>query len=165
MAHDLDTGELLWYDQVHPQDAFDLDFNAHPMIFDAEAPGRIRGGVRPCVAAGNKAGIYCWNRYSGEFYWKAMLGERCTTCAAENNATAVAYNRIFVQYASHASVKPYSLTAGLHAYNGDVQWSVLNPGRHSSPIAVANRVPGRPLELLFAVVLVIGAARLAFRRA
>ena len=84
VAHDLDTGELLWYDQVHPQDAFDLDFNAHPMIFDAEAPGRIRGGVRPCVAAGNKAGIYCWNRYSGEFYWKAMLGERCTTCAAEN---------------------------------------------------------------------------------
>ena len=140
VAHDLDTGELLWYDQVHPQDVFDLDFNAHPMVFDAEPPGRVRARSRPCVAAGNKAGIFCWDRYTGERTWKVMLGGQCTSCAAENNALATAYNRVFVQYASVASVKPYSLTAGLHAYTGDIQWSVLNSGSHSSPIAVANRV-------------------------
>src|SRR4029077_2014776 len=32
VAHDIDTGELLWYYQAHPQSVFDLDFCAHPMI-------------------------------------------------------------------------------------------------------------------------------------
>lgn len=140
VAHDLDTGELLWYYQAHPQDSFDLDFNAHPMIFDAVSPARFRGDVRPCVAAGNKAGMYCWNRRTGQLYWKAMLGERCPNCGPENNASAVAYNKIFLEWDSPVSVVPFSLTAALNAYNGDVEWMVPNTAVSSSPIAVANEV-------------------------
>jgi len=140
VAHDLDTGELLWYDQVHPQDTMDLDFNAHPMIFDAIAPGRIRGDVRPCVAAGNKGGMYCWNRYSGEMYWHIMLGTACAGCGPENNATAFAYNAVYLEWNSAAGPAPFATTAAVHAYNGEVEWMVPNPDRSSSPIAVANEV-------------------------
>jgi len=139
VAHDLDTGELLWYYQVHPQDSFDLDFNAHPMIFDAVAPPRIRGDVRPCVAAGNKAGMYCWNRYTGELYWKVMLGMQCATCGPENNASAVAYDRLFLEWNS-AGIAPVYTTAALNPYTGDVEWMVPNPAASSSPIALANEV-------------------------
>ncbi len=140
VAHDMNTGELLWYNQVHPQDTMDLDFNAHPMIFDAMAPGRVRGSVRQCVAAGNKAGMYCWDRYSGQMFWHVMLGMSCAGCGPENNATAFAYNRVYLEWISEAGPAPSSCTAALHSYNGDVQWLVPNPGRSSSPIAVANQV-------------------------
>ena len=74
LAHDLDSGELLWYHQARPSDPFDLDFGCHPMIVDAVAPAGYRGrAVRQCVIAGNKAGIFSFNRYTGERYWKVML--------------------------------------------------------------------------------------------
>ena len=138
VAHDLDTGELLWYNQVHPQDDFDLDFNAHPIIFDAMPPQRIRANSRNSVAAGNKAGIYCWDRYTGQFFWKVMLGMICAGCGPEYNAIATAYNRIFLQWASSSSPKPFSASAALNAYTGEVEWMVTNPVVNSSPVAVAN---------------------------
>ena len=140
VAHDMDTGELLWYYQAHPQDDFDLDFNAHPMIVDAAPPPRIRGNVRNCVVAGNKAGIFCVERYTGQFFWKVMLGQICANCGAEFNAIASAYNKIFVQWDSSSSVRPFSASAALNAYNGDVEWMVTNNAVNSSPIAVANGV-------------------------
>ena len=140
VAHDLETGELLWYYQVHPQDDFDLDFNAHPIIYDAAPPQRIRANPRNFVVAGNKAGIYCWDRYTGEFMWKVMLGMICAGCGPEYNALAMAYNRIFVQWSSSSSPKPFSATAALHAYTGEVDWMVTNPLTNSSPVAVANGV-------------------------
>jgi glucose dehydrogenase len=140
VAHDIDTGELLWYYQAHPQDAFDLDFCAHPMVFDAQAPARIRGGVRHCVAAGNKGGIYCCDRYTGELYWKVMLGQPCGSCGPLIDAIATAYNKVYVQYASPASKPAMAVTAGLNAYNGNVEWIVPNPGMNSAPIAIANGV-------------------------
>jgi glucose dehydrogenase len=140
VAHDMDTGELLWYYQVHPQDSFDLDFNAHPIILDAAPPPRIRGNVRNCVAAGNKGGIYCLDRYTGQFFWKVMLGQICASCGPEFNAIAAAYNNIFLQWNSASSARPFSSSAALNAYSGDVQWMVVNPAGNSSPIAVANGV-------------------------
>ncbi len=140
IAHDMNTGELLWYDQAHPQDSFDLDFCAHPMIFDAAAPSRIRGESRPCVAAGNKGGIFCWNRYTGELYWKVMLGMACASCGPLIDAVAAAYNRVYVQYASPTSSPAMAVTAGLNAYNGNIEWIVPNPAMNSAPISVANGV-------------------------
>lgn len=140
LAHDIDTGELLWYYQAHPQSAFDLDFCAHPMIFDAASPARIRGDMRPCVGAGNKAGFYCFNRHTGELYWKTMLGGASADSGPLVNATAVAYNKVFVQNTSILSVPLLAVTAALNAYNGDIEWIVPNPSGNSAPIAVANGV-------------------------
>ena len=140
LAHDIDTGELLWYYQAHPQDSFDLDFCAHPVILEAEAPDRIRGDKRPCVAAGNKAGIFCWNRYTGELYWKVMLGAACSGCGPLIDAIGTAYNKVFVQWASPVSHPPLAVTAALNAYNGNIEWIVPNSGLNSAPLAIANGV-------------------------
>jgi len=138
LAHDLDSGELLWYDQVHPRDAFDLDFSCHPMIFDARAPGGYRGNVvRQCVAAGNKEGVFCWNRYTGELYWKAML---TALRGPILNSTAVAYNRIFVVSNAPSPRGAMSVTAGLNAYTGDIEWWIPNQVGIRGPVAVANGV-------------------------
>lgn len=140
IAHDIDTGELLWYDQAHPQDSFDLDFCAHPVLFEAQAPQRFRGYSRPCVAAGNKGGIYCWNRYTGERYWKVMLGGVCASCGPLIDAIAAAYNKVYVQYASPVSNPALATSAGINAFNGDIEWVVPNSAQNSAPIAVANGV-------------------------
>lgn len=140
VAHDIDSGELLWGFQAHPDDAFDLDFCAHAMIYDAVSPARLRNDIRACVGAGNKAGFYCLNRHSGQLYWKTMLGAACSSCGPRINATAVAYNRVFVQNESAVSVPAFSVTAALNAYNGDIEWIVPNPSGNTGPIAVANGV-------------------------
>jgi outer membrane protein assembly factor BamB len=140
VAHDADTGELLWAYQAHPQDVNDLDFCAHPMVFDAVAPARSRGDVRRCVAAGNKANLVCLNRHTGELFWKVALNEPSANSGPHINATAVAYNSVFIQNASPSSRPGLATTASLHAYTGDIQWIVPNPGQQSSPIAVANGV-------------------------
>ena len=154
VAHDADTGELLWFYQAHPQDAHDLDFSAHPMVFDAVSPPRFRGDVRRCVAAANKANMICLNRHTGELFWKVSLNAFAGgTGGPKVDATAVAYNTVYVQ-----SFAPWNMeeedemkakgsrspllasTSALHAYNGEIQWRVPNLGRNSSPIAVANGV-------------------------
>ena len=56
LAHDLDSGELLWYQQIRPRDPFDLDINTHPVLFDATHPTHRGATVRHCVGAGTKAG-------------------------------------------------------------------------------------------------------------
>ena len=38
LANDLDSGELLWFQQIRSRDPFDLDLNTHPVIFDATHP-------------------------------------------------------------------------------------------------------------------------------
>ena len=140
VAHDIDTGELLWYYQAHPQDAFDLDFCAHPMVLDAVSPARFRDDIRPCVVAGNKAGIYCLNRHTGQLYWHVMLGAACSSCGPLIDAIATADNKVFAQYASPVSTPPMAVTAALNAYNGNIEWIVPNPEMNSAPIAVANGV-------------------------
>ncbi len=140
LAHDLDSGELLWYHQARPADPFDLDFGCHPMVYDAEAPpgywGRAR---RQCVGAANKAGFFCWNRYTGELYWKVML-TNANPSGPNLNSTAAAYNRFFVVSNSRKPKGNMSVSAALHAYSGDILWWSLNPALIGGPVAVANGV-------------------------
>ncbi len=141
LAFDADTGEMIWYDQVRAADAFDLDFSCHPMIFDAVHPAQ-EGEVRKCVGAASKAGVYCFNRYTGERYWKAMLTSAGPSAGPILNSTAVAYNRIFV-VSNAAGVRgrsAMSVTAALHAYTGDIMWWIANPAFARGPVAVANEV-------------------------
>ena len=140
IAHDIDTGELLWAYQAHPQDAHDLDFCSHPIIFDAVAPPRMRGDIRRAVVAGNKANTVCLNRHTGELFWKVAFNTPGANSGPLINAMAVAYNTVFMQCASPASSPAMGVTVAVHGYTGDVVWIVPNPGIQSSPIAVANGV-------------------------
>ena len=141
LAHDLHSGELLWYYQAQARDAFDLDFSCHPMIFDAQAPAGYRGKLtRQCVGAGNKRGFYCWNRFTGELYWKVQLTNQTSSGGPLLNSTAVAYNRIFVVSNALTSRGSSSVTAALNAYTGDIEWWIPNSSLIRGPVAVANGV-------------------------
>jgi len=141
IACDADTGEMLWYDQPTPADPFDMDYSCHPMIFDATHPSRNHE-IRSCVGAGNKAGFFCFNRYTGEKLWKTMLTHATNAGGPRLNSTATAYNRVFV--VSNATGirgrSARSVTAALHAYTGDVMWWVVNSAPIGAPVAVANHV-------------------------
>ena len=50
---------------------------------------REPGAVRKCVGAGNKAGFYTVDRYTGEQYWKVMLTHHHNTGGPWLNSTAV----------------------------------------------------------------------------
>ena len=140
VAHDADTGELLWYFQPYPQDAADIDFDAHPIVYDAEPPMFVKGDVRHCVVAGCKSGIFCCNRYTGELYWKVMLGPKSAGGGPQTDAIAYAYNKVYVAYTAPTAIPPMSLTAALNAYNGDIEWMTQNETLTRAPLAVANGV-------------------------
>ena len=141
IAFDADTGEIIWYDQARGADPFDLDYGCHPMIFDAVHPSRDTE-MRKCVGAGNKAGFFCFNRNTGERYWKAMLTNSGPSGGPVLNSTAVAYNRVFVvSNGTGVRGRPgVSVTAALHSYTGDITWWVANGSTISGPVAVANGV-------------------------
>ena len=147
LALDSETGELLWYDQARRADPFDLDYGCHPMVFDAIHPTQS-GEVRKCVGAGNKAGFYCFNRYTGDRYWRAQLTPGGGGSGIRLNNTALAYNRVFV-LSAYGGVKGRpagSVTACLHAYTGDILWLVANAAASLGPVAVANQVFYQGLE-------------------
>lgn len=141
IACDADTGEMLWYDQLRNADPFDLDYSCHPMIFDAVHPSRSHE-VRRSVGAGAKSGFFCFNRYTGEQLWKAMLTHTGAAGGPELNSTATAYNRVFV-VSNAGGIRgraAISATAALHAYTGDIMWWIANPATIMGPVAVANHV-------------------------
>ena len=144
LANDMDTGELLWFFQARPANSgpYNLDFASHPMVFDAAHPSRP-GAIRKCVGAGNKAGFYTVDRYTGEQYWKVMLTNHHNNGGPWLNSTAVAYNRVFVisnAISLNRGRPSSSVTAGLNAYTGDIEWWVHNPTTQGAPPAVANGV-------------------------
>jgi glucose dehydrogenase len=150
LANDLETGELLWYDQVRNADPFDLDFSCHPMIFDATSPGKP-GASRNCVGAGSKGGFYTWDRYTGELLWKVMLTNRGIQGGLVWNSTAVAYNKVYAisnavnewtgrSEAGRAVGLSESVTAALHAFTGEIVWWRHNKAMNRSPACVANGV-------------------------
>jgi glucose dehydrogenase len=141
LANDVDTGEMHWYFQARAADIYrNFDFSCHPMVFDAQHPWRS-GVVRKCVGAGSKAGFYTVDRLTGDLYWKAMLTPASPGGGPQLNSTAVAYNRVFVVSNAQSAGQPAtSVTAGLNAYTGDIEWWVHNAASNSAPVAVANKV-------------------------
>jgi glucose dehydrogenase len=141
LAHDLYSGELLWYYQARRADLYDLDFSCHPMIFDAPPPSGYRGdAVRKCVAAGSKGGFYTWDRYTGQLYWKVMLTNASGSGGPFLDSTAVAYNKVFVVSNAVTRKGSMSVSAALDPYTGDIKWWVPNSALNEGPVAVANGV-------------------------
>lgn len=137
IANDIDTGELIWYDQARPADPFDLDYSCHPMVFDAIGP---KGDLRRCVGAGNKGGFITVNRHTGQRYWNVMLTNRSSGGGPRVNSTAVAYNRVYVVSNAIGPRSNMSVTAALNAYTGEIEWWVPNGAINRAPVAVANGV-------------------------
>ena len=144
LAFDADTGYLRWFYQAQPNDPHDLDWSAHPVIFDAEAPPMKRGSIRQAVVAANKTGFFCFDRYTGELFWRAQLTQRYHYGGPNVDEIAVAYNKVYV--VSNAATQligkpPLSVTAALDGYTGRIVWWTYNPqGIIQGAIAVANRV-------------------------
>jgi glucose dehydrogenase len=138
LAHDLESGELLWFHQVRPRDPFDLDFNTHPLIFDAAHPTQRGETARHCVGAGTKAGgFHVFDRYTGTPYWTAMV----TNSGTALNASAFAYGKIYLVSNSSAPHRgALSVTVALHPYTGEVLWWNPNSSSCQNTIAVANRL-------------------------
>ncbi|MBI2821536.1 MAG: PQQ-binding-like beta-propeller repeat protein [Acidobacteria bacterium] len=138
LAHDMESGELLWFRQVRQRDPFDLDFNTHPLLFEATSPTHRGGLPRRCVGAGTKAGgFHVFDRTTGEPYWNAMV----TNSGLALNGVAFAYNKIFLlSNSSAAHRKALSVTVALHPYTGEVLWWNPNSANSQNTIAVANRL-------------------------
>ena len=129
LAFDIDTGYLLWYYQPSPNDPHDIDWSCHPVILDAQSPPMRKGAVRQCVAAGKKDGFYCFNRYTGELYWRVQLTQLHPYGGP--NVDEIAFNDNKVYVLSNAATQligkpPLSVTAALHAYTGAIVWWTYN---------------------------------------
>lgn len=134
IANDLESGELLWFDQLRSNDPFDLDYSCHPILFECEHPTRA-GAVRRCVGAGSKTGFHVFDRYTGERFWSAAA----TNGGPTLNSTAYGYNKIFMVSNSAAEHRPgLSATVALHAYTGEILWWTPNPSNIQGAVAVAN---------------------------
>lgn len=129
LAFDADTGYLRWYYQAHPNDTFDLDWGCHPIVFDAAGPLMKKGATRQCVAAGNKDGIYCFDRYSGELLWRTQLTQ--TYHYGGPNVDSIAFDNNKLYLVSNAATQligkpPISVTAALDSYTGRIVWWTYN---------------------------------------
>jgi outer membrane protein assembly factor BamB len=67
VALDMESGELLWYNQVKPRDLFDLDFQLPPILPEDE-PDLI-------LMSGKLGIVYAFDRQSGEIAWETSVGE------------------------------------------------------------------------------------------
>ena len=137
IANDMESGELLWYNQLRDNDPFDLDYSCHPMLFEATHPTRS-GGRRSCVGAGSKTGFHTFDRYTGEHLWTAGV----TNGGPVLNSTAYGHDKIYMVSTSSANHRRIAETAtvALHAYTGEVLWWTPNASRIQGATAVANNL-------------------------
>ncbi|MEE2822708.1 MAG: PQQ-binding-like beta-propeller repeat protein [Acidobacteriota bacterium] len=135
IANDMESGELLWYDQIRAQDPFDLDFSCHPMMFEATHPER-RAARRRCVGAGSKTGFHTFDRDTGEHLWTASV----TNGGPTLNSTAYGHDKIYMVSNSIAGHRllAQSATVALHAWTGEVLWWTPNATSSQGATAGAN---------------------------
>lgn len=69
LAHD--TGELVWYNYVNPNDLFDLDFQAPPILASVFLEGEQREIV---IGSGKLGEIIAFDRETGETIWRTPVG-------------------------------------------------------------------------------------------
>ncbi|MCK9356256.1 MAG: PQQ-binding-like beta-propeller repeat protein [Dehalococcoidia bacterium] len=72
VALDASSGELLWYNQVHPHDIFDLDFQISPVLATATVAGAQKAVV---IGSGKLGTVYAFDRDSGDIYWETPVGQ------------------------------------------------------------------------------------------
>ena len=91
IANDMESGELLWYDQLRANDPFDMDYSCHPMLFEATHPERA-AARRRWVGAGSKTGFHAFDRDTGEHLWTTGV----TNGGPTLNSTAYGDDKIYM---------------------------------------------------------------------
>jgi len=135
IANDMESGELLWFDQLRDNDPFDLDYSCHPILFESTHPTRA-GVLRHCVGAGSKSGFHTFDRYTGEHLWTASV----TNGGPTLNSTAYAHDKVYMvsnSISGHRQIAQ-SATVALHAYSGEVLWWTPNESSSQGAVAAAN---------------------------
>jgi outer membrane protein assembly factor BamB len=69
LALDMETGELEWYNQVLPQDLFDLDFQISPILTTLE-----EDGLEIVIGSGKLGRVYSFDLQTGEILWETEVG-------------------------------------------------------------------------------------------
>ena len=134
IANDMESGELLWFDQLRTNDPFDLDYSCHPILFEARDPMRP-AVVRRCVGAGSKTGFYAFDRYTGERLWSASV----TNGGPTLNSVAYGYDKVYMVSNAQSEHRPgLSATVALHSYTGEILWWNPNDSSIQGAVAVAN---------------------------
>ena len=135
IANDMESGELLWYDQLRANDPFDLDYSCHPMLFEATHPERA-AARRRCVGAGSKTGFHTFDRDTGEHLWTTPV----TNGGPTLNSTAYGDGKIYMVSNGAASYPTVarSATVGLHAWTGEILWWTPNASSSQGAAAFAN---------------------------
>lgn len=67
VALDLQSGALLWHDQVTARDLFDFDFHLSPVLAEV-------GGDVLLIGAGKQGRVIAWDPLSGERRWESLVG-------------------------------------------------------------------------------------------
>ena len=131
----MESGELLWYDQLRSNDPFDLDYSCHPMLFEATHP-EYAAATRRCVGAGSKTGFHTFDRDTGTHLWSASI----TNGGPSLNSTAYDREKIYVVNNSAANHRllAQSATVALHAWTGEVLWWTPNASASQGAAAAAN---------------------------
>lgn len=71
LALDHQTGELVWYNHVNPNDLFDLDFQASPILATIQLEGRSHDIV---IGSGKMGHVIAFDRETGEIIWNTPVG-------------------------------------------------------------------------------------------
>lgn len=66
-----DTGELVWYNYVNPNDLFDLDFQISPVLASVQFGGQQREIV---IGTGKLGRVIAFDRETGEIIWETLVG-------------------------------------------------------------------------------------------
>lgn len=135
IANDMESGELLWYDQLRANDPFDMDYSCHPMLFEATHPERS-AAHRRCVGAGSKTGFHAFDRDTGEHLWTTGV----TNGGPTLNSTAYGDDKIYMVSNGAAGYETIarSATVGLHAWTGEILWWTPNASSSQGAAAYAN---------------------------
>lgn len=69
---DAESGELVWYEYVEPNDLFDLDFHNSPILIDdIDVEDETRNVV---IGAGKNGKVGAWDRDAEELLWMTAVG-------------------------------------------------------------------------------------------
>jgi polyvinyl alcohol dehydrogenase (cytochrome) len=143
-ALDVDTGALVWANQLTEGDVFtilnpqspDSDFGTNPILIDI----KIDGEPRKLLGAGQKSGVF-WvlDRENGQVIWSRALSQGSALIGGVLNNGAFDGERILVA-GSNPRTRAESILYALDPATGDVLWQRQIANWVWAPITSANGI-------------------------
>lgn len=155
LALDHDTGELVWYNYVNPNDIFDLDFQISPMLATIQS----RGVPRDIVIGSGKLGhIIAFDRKTGELLWDTRVGIHQNDDLSEipPNETVVVYPGVLGGVETPMAYADGTVYAPV--LNLPTEYSATGHGARTGSEAVANAEGHTPIGQGTSEVVALDAA-------